>query len=248
MDKRTTDLTKDQKNAQQVSDLNELRTQQIAEANGDEETEYVEGNRNPKFKIRELEARAYVHVWTRIRNLAPDQKSFIDEDKVVKIHAREFDKRVKDGAFKPYDEVEVVHDPRKGAPIHYELKPDHVNVDAPVMGIGKSNYQAGQLGAEDIGKAKSQIMKEAARIDAKNSQLKDRESDLDSREAALKAREEAFEKDLLTMAAKDPLGAQDRAQAGSNLGENLGTTGGPAVNTPDPGADKGKGKKDDSKK
>lgn len=246
MDKRTTDLTRDEKIARQASDLNALRTQQIAEANGEEETEYVEGNRNPKFKIRELEAKAYVHVWTRIRNLSQDQKSFIDEDKIVKIHAREFDKRVKDGAFKPFDEVEVIHDPRKGAPKLYELKPDQVNVDAQVQGIGRSNYRE-DLSPEQAGQAKAQIMKEAARIDAKNSQLKDREADLNSREAALKAREENLEKDLLTLATKDPGGAQDRAQAEADLAAaNLGARTNPP--TPDLDADRTKGKKDDSKK
>lgn len=210
MEKTPIDLTRDQKIARQSSELNALRADQIAEANGEKETEYVEGNRNPKFKIRVLEARGYVHVWTLIKNLSQDQKSFIEETRVVKIHAREFDRRVKDGAFTPYDEVEVVHDPRKGAPKVYEMKPTQLNVDGQVKGTGKSNYAGDQPTAEDLARTKQQIQKEAQRIDAKNDLLKDKETDLAKREADLKARETA-------LAAKETAAPSDTVIAGATL-------------------------------
>jgi hypothetical protein len=132
METKRIDLTKDQKLSIQESELKELQEQQIAEANGTEKVETVEGNRDPKHRIRKIESLGYVHVWTRIKHLDASGKNFTYEDKVVMIHNREFAQRVKDGAFTLFDEVTVIHDPRKNAPTEYDLKPEQIDVDKQV--------------------------------------------------------------------------------------------------------------------
>ncbi len=121
-------LTKDQKMELQRDQLQELKQAQIDHINGVEEFPTVTANRNKKYKIKANE-QGYVHVKTKVNHLAQDQKSFTPEENIIKIHAREFDRRVAEGAFKTYDEAEVIHDPRQNAPEKYSLKPDVAKVD-----------------------------------------------------------------------------------------------------------------------
>lgn len=203
MEKPTFDLTKDQKQARQQSELSALKQDQIAIALGEKEGEFVEGNRKPGTQIRALEAKGYVHVWTRVKHLDQGGKSFTNEDRTIKIHAREFDNRVKDGAFKTYDEVEVIHDPRKNAPKEYALKPEILGAAGDVQ--DKVNAATGKA-QEKLDKEKAHVLKTSqilekkigevntkvdelnikeGELTTKEQQLADREAELAKREAAL---------------------------------------------------------------
>lgn len=230
------DLTRDQKIARQRSELGELREHQISVATGESDEQYVEANRNSKFKIRAIEAAGFVHVWTRVKHLSQDQKSFVNEDRIVPIHAREFDKRVKDGAFSTYDEVEVIHDPRKGAPKTYVLKPSQLSVEqAPSASTAPAKSQE-----KEIERQKQQVAKEAERLEKIQDLQTEREKEIARKEAELAAREKALAEaeskpEAATAAASAPapdvkITVEPSATAASAT----------ASVTPDPKADKAK--------
>jgi hypothetical protein len=122
-------LSKEQKQSIQADALLDLKRKQIDALNGGKPMDMITANRNSKFQIRELES-GYVHVRTITKHLNSDQKSFTDEIIVHAIHAREFDRRVNEGAFHVFDDVEVIHDPRENAPRDYVLKPVNLLIDA----------------------------------------------------------------------------------------------------------------------
>lgn len=195
MDKPQADLTRDQKMSRQTSELHNLREKQILVKAGQLDEDWAQANRTCTIKdpgvnvsrVRALEAQGYVHVFTRTRNLSMDQKQFINEDKIVKIHAREFDRRVKDGAFTAYDDVEVIHDPRNGAPTTYALKPDQVNVDEPI----KSDRKA----TEALAKETARLEKVDAHLKERTLKLSQAEKDLQDREAELNKKEQELNSD-----------------------------------------------------
>jgi len=185
MEKPQMDLTRDQKIARQSSELRALREQQIAEASGEAEPDLVPANRKPEFKIRRIEADGFVHVFTRIKNLSQDQKNFINEDRIIPIHAREFDKRVKDGAFTTYDEVEVIHDPRKNAPKSYEMKPEQLDVNKAAS--------APKADGKEVARKAQQIEKEFERLSKIHDSQIEREKAIAAKEAEIAAREKALQ-------------------------------------------------------
>lgn len=151
-------LTRDQKLSLQQSQLQELKGKQIDAINGnDEAMPEIEANRNDKYTIRETE-QGYVHVKVTNKTLAPGEKSFLEDTHIVKIHAREFDRRVSEGAFKTFDEVEVIHDPRANAPEKYDLKPGFLSINAngptadQAVKSTNKNQPAGKPGAGRGGK------------------------------------------------------------------------------------------------
>lgn len=123
-------LTRDEKLSLQQDNLLEQKGRQIEAANGNESAmPTVKGNRDKsgKYRVLQLEE-GYVHVKTIVKHLDQTQKNFVNEETIHKIHAREFDRRVREGAFKTYDEAEVLHDPRTNAPKAYSLKGDFAEV------------------------------------------------------------------------------------------------------------------------
>lgn len=123
-------LTKAQREAEQVDQLSDLKRAQIQEANGGQPLATTTANRNPKYKIRVIEAADYVHVLLTTKHLNEQTKSITTEESVIAIHAREFDRRVKEGIFKLSDEAQVIHDPRPNAPQSYDLRPNTLEIDA----------------------------------------------------------------------------------------------------------------------
>lgn len=182
-EKRST--TRDEKLAKQQDEIQDLRDRQNA---GD--IDKVTANRNSKYKISELEEEGYVHVATRIKDLNPDQKSFTNRDAVLSIHKGEFDRKVKEGYFQLFDEVEVIHDPRENAPDSYVLKPATLSTEAPKgLPSAELNERVNKLkGREkelnEAGKAIEKRQKELAGI---HSTLSNREQELNEREAKLKS-------------------------------------------------------------
>jgi hypothetical protein len=162
-------LTNEQRVAKQKSEMNARRLAQIEVANGEAKEEMFEANRKPGHKIRSSEA-DYVHVRTMEKHLNNDQKSFTEAIKIVKIHPREFDRRVKEGAFKTYDDVEVLHDPRGGIKI-YDFKPE-------ILSQEKNPLQAdisGEKTRKDVAEKEKQIIEAARALDAKEQNLAERE-------------------------------------------------------------------------
>jgi hypothetical protein len=148
-------LTKEQRQAQQSSDLLNKKIEQIAVANGEQAPRTVEANRKKGVLILEDEAKGYVHVETLVRHLNPDQKSFTDEKGLLKIHVREFDRRVSEGMFKLFDGAEVIHDPRKDAPRSYNLKNEQTEASPAVVN------------ASNIALREKRLQEKEAALDAK---------------------------------------------------------------------------------
>ncbi len=110
--------------------LQQDKIQEMREKQSAGPLEKIEGNRASSCKIapkeyrmiRADEADGYVHVFTRIKHMGGDQKSIVFEDRNLTLHKGEFDRKVNEGYFQLFDDIEVVHDPR-GADREYNLKP-----------------------------------------------------------------------------------------------------------------------------
>lgn len=120
---RVRSLSKDQKLLKQEEENLALKDHQLAVAEGVEEPDTTHANIDHNFKINTAEAAGYVHVWTEVRHVAQDQKTVSSETRIIKIHARQFDEKVREGMFLQYDEAKVIHDPRPNKPSSYNLKP-----------------------------------------------------------------------------------------------------------------------------
>lgn len=182
-----TDLTKDQKIARQASELDAEKRRQIAVLTGEKEENFVTANRNSKHRVRALEAEGYVHVHTIIKHLDQGGKSFTNEERTIKFHARGFDNLVKDGVFKTYDEVEVIHDPRKGFENRvYSLKPDQLNVDGPASRTDEAKVN------KELDKRRQRLDEDAQKMNTLADNLGKRMDDLEKREQAFQDREKAI--------------------------------------------------------
>lgn len=187
-----TTTSKDQKINLQQDRIHALKSAQI---NG--EREMIEANINPKYKIDKQSA-GFVHILTRIKHLNPATKGYNNEDRVVKIHASEFDRRAAQGAFKTYDELEIIHDPRENRPASQEgylklMKPDHVNI---IEAQSKNVDRAVVDQAKHLAKKEDELKSIAKGLDDTKATLDQKESDLAQREAELNKRLEqlkAFE-------------------------------------------------------
>jgi len=126
----TPSISKDQKLMRQVDQIEAMRDEQRA---GLENLETIPGNRNPKYQVRKDEADRYVFIFTRIKHVSTMTKSINNEDRIIPIHKAEFDRKVDEGYFAIYDEVSVIHDPRDGAPMTYDIahKEGQVNIVEP---------------------------------------------------------------------------------------------------------------------
>lgn len=162
-------MTRERKMLLQQDQIAELRAEQRAEYLGDKATEYVTANRNPKFQIKAREAKGYVHIWTRINNLAPDQKSFIHEDKVVCIRLREFERMVEQRAFAQYDEYDVIHHPTDTT-TKFKLK-DDVAGDQPTNRDMKAAFENVAVRERQLAAKESQIDNKLSELDDKSRQL-----------------------------------------------------------------------------
>lgn len=100
--------TKEQRQADQVEELAELKHKQL-----NDRIPMIEANRNPNFKISAHDADRFVHVYTEIKNVAGDGKSISVEKNTIMIHANQFDQKVAEGFFYSYDNIEIIHDPRE---------------------------------------------------------------------------------------------------------------------------------------
>lgn len=173
----TPSKSRDEKMMKQQDQIAEKRAQQEP---GLDSLPRVDANRkvtiSPPTKlvidtVREDESERFVHVFTRVKHMNPAQNDFINEDRVIVMHANEFDRKVDEGFFNLFTQVEVIHDPRKNAPSNYQLKKSVVKLDEkPVVK---------NTGAE---KALAERSKE---LDVKEKELLKKQQDLEAREAAL---------------------------------------------------------------
>lgn len=122
-------MTKDEKLQAQKDQLTELQESQRDHLVTGNEIPSVEANRNPKYKVLAHEEHM-VHVLATEKHDNPSTKEYVKKESIIKVHAREFDRRVNEGAFKTYDGAEVIHDPRIGAPKTYNLNPDFAKVES----------------------------------------------------------------------------------------------------------------------
>lgn len=115
--------TSEQRQAKQLDELNDLRNRQIAAAQGDTDAiKMISANKDSKIKIKETD-KDYVHVALMTRTLDANQKEFLTDSKIVKVHPNNFAQIVASNAYGAYDDVKVIHDPRPNAPKEYNLKP-----------------------------------------------------------------------------------------------------------------------------
>lgn len=125
------------------------------------------------LQIREDEADGYVHVFVREKHVDINSKSINNIDKVIAMHKNEFDRKVNEGYFQLYDQVEIIHDPR-------DESKDYTDSD---LRPGKSRIDPGPLRPER--KLGADLQKKATDLAKKEADLKSREADLAKREAAL---------------------------------------------------------------
>jgi hypothetical protein len=161
MKKETIDLSREQKLAQGLSANQELKERQIMYANGDTDAlETVEASRKKGRRILAIEAEEFVHIDTVTRHLNGDQKSFSEEKITLKVSARDFEQKIKEGMFKTFDEYEVIHDPRKDAPKSYNLK-------------GEEPTTAGAVPPVNIAAREKRLAEKEAALDEKIKQMDD---------------------------------------------------------------------------
>lgn len=174
-----TSLTREQKAIKQQDEIAELRAQQIAQANGEEDIALVDANLSKKHKIRAAEKDGYVHVATRIKHLNANQKDFTYEDRIIPIHAREFDRKVAEGAFNLFDECEVIHDPRKGRPVEYDLQPGK-QPEQKDDGLPRTPIKN-----ENIAAREKQLAKRESMLDDKFDQIEEQAKALEEKQKAI---------------------------------------------------------------
>lgn len=109
-------MSRDEKSQRQADQLRELQDAQ-REGNIQTREPNVKSNYlskiNPDFRVNEHEYEGYVHIFARKKHVQLATKEITNEDRVIKVHAAQFERRNAEGAFTVYDEVEIVHDPRK---------------------------------------------------------------------------------------------------------------------------------------
>lgn len=182
-------MSKGQKEALQESQLRQKQEQQIAEVLGQADVETVPGNIDSKFKIRKEESENYVHVWTRVKHVDAGGKSFTNEDRVIMIHAKSFNSVVNGGAFITYDEIAVVHDPRKDRPKAYNLKPSQINI--PGTGAttpGLANVKTSEL-QDRLEKENKRLDRMLDEAEKRLKAIEAKEKELAEKEAALSAKQ-----------------------------------------------------------
>jgi hypothetical protein len=106
----------------QKDELENIRLQQKEAAEGGEPLPKIKANRDKNLEINEHE-KEYIHVLAITRTVEPDLKTVHEEKRITKHHPRQFAQLIKGGAFNAFDDVRVVHDPRKNAPKDEVLKP-----------------------------------------------------------------------------------------------------------------------------
>lgn len=158
----------DTRKMEQVDKIAEMRVEQAA---GDLPT--VEANRDPKFRIKEIEADGYVHAFTRKKHNNPDTKSYDNEDRVVVLHKAEFDAKLKQNFFQLYDEAHVIHDPRDG--------------DTPELKTNSANGNAAPLADKLLSTPNAKMRERQEQLSQKEKDLAAKEAELTEREAKLNA-------------------------------------------------------------
>lgn len=184
-------LTQDEKKALQLDQVEELKRDQLSVVAGESEAQTSAGNRNSAYAIRDVEKESYVHVLAITKNDNPQTKSYDEQKQVIKIHKREFDKRVKEGAFQTFDHVEVVHDPRENAPTSYSLKPNQIDVKGAQKEYEES--LTNKVNPNVAAREKALNTKERAVVQ-KTSDLNEAAADLAAKQASFEAEKAQFEK------------------------------------------------------
>jgi hypothetical protein len=163
----------------QKDKLNAQKRAQIQEADGRPDAmEYMAANKKPDVKIRVIE-KNYVHLGVMTKHLNADMKSFTEQRKIIKIHAREFSRREKEGAFSTYDEHVVIHDPRPGNHA-YRFKPEANK--APQID------HAAEKAKKEMSFREEQILAEAKKLDAREEEIKAEKADLAKQKAEFEDR------------------------------------------------------------
>jgi hypothetical protein len=202
--------SKEQKEEIQLSELNELKRMQKAG-----EITMMRANIDSSVKIPAHEYDNYVVVRTLQRNLNPDQKSFTDIVKNIKVHADRFDAMVDAGGFVTFDDVKIVHDPREAPREKYEFRPQTIN---------KAALSAAATPAAPSPRINKELEKKVKDLEAKEGDLADRESSINQKEQDVTDR-------MNELAAKEKELAEREAALKSTPAPAAEET----VKTPDPG-------------
>lgn len=175
-------LSKEQKEAKQVSEINNLR---YAQKNGT--AKMVKANKDTTIEIPEAAAEGYVFLMTTARHINQDLKSITEVKSLVPIHKANFDRMVAQGGFALFDDVKIVHDPREGARTDYKFKIEHVSsasiAETPSKSADMTAINEARKGLEA---QKTTLENKQAELIDREARLKAQEEDLAKREAALK--------------------------------------------------------------
>lgn len=173
----TPSKSRDEKMMRQQDQIAEMRD--IQTNNGLSSLPMVQANRNPKYSIRADEAEKFVFVRCCVNNFQQKTNSMIPYERIIPIHANQFEQKIEEKMFATYHEVEIIHDPRKNAKSYSadDLKGGGVvKLDQPKQ---SSNNNA-------------QLNERVKALNEKEKDLLAKQADLEAREAALKAKEEAL--------------------------------------------------------
>jgi hypothetical protein len=165
---------REKKMADQVDALNTLRQNQKAALAGDKKAiAMVDANKEKGAKVPAHEQHL-IHIATLTRTLSADQKSFIDQRRVIPVNTRNFNQMIKDGAFAAFDEAKVIHDPRPDAPREYALKPVDLSTSA-AMPVNDAALAAKE----------QKLAEREKKIDAALAMLADKEKAIDAKLAQM---------------------------------------------------------------
>jgi hypothetical protein len=217
----TRDLTRDQKLHKQQNENAELREQQKRIANGEEDEDLVEANINKEYKIKRLELN-YVHVLIATRTLNDREKRFDEVKRVDVYHERMFDQMVNQGAFGLYDEVEVIHHPKRKEYTLTQLKPNQLDVNKQTVDMAAST----PLKEKQLAKKQAEIDRKAETLEA---ETKRRNEAWDAAQKSMEEKQKQLD-DLIAQAKNQvETGKKNKAKDGE-------TPAGTTTGTGDPGA------------
>jgi len=164
----------------QMIQQDQIAAMREAQMEGMDRLPTVEANRNPKYKIRADEANGYVHLYVANKHYQSTTKEIQLEERIIMIHKAQFQQKIDEKYFAPYDIVEVIHDPRQNAPKTYEL-----------------GQKEGQVKiAEPKPSPNAELNERVKALKAKEQELIDKQTELEQREAKLAQLESAIPESL----------------------------------------------------
>lgn len=175
-------LSKEQKEAKQVSDIDALRTAQKTGAAG-----MIRANKDDSIEIPEHGNDRYVYVKATNKHLNADMKSHTSVVSLIPVHAGLFDQMVDQGGFALYDDVKIVHDPRDNVRESYVFKVEQINSKSVETPSDAKSTKSSDMKA--MNEARKQIEAQKVTLENKQAELTTKETEITAKEVTIADRE-----------------------------------------------------------